>query len=58
MAFDLPSNSLDAVCAHFAIPLQHHNAASDALACANIYLQLRNSGLAHDKLQLKLLAEN
>ena len=56
MVFDLPSNSLATVCAHFGIPLQHHNAASDAMACANIYLQLRKAGLSHDKLQLKPFA--
>lgn len=57
-ALDLPSNALHAVCSHFAIPLQHHNAASDALACANVYLQLRKAGLGNDKMQLKPLAGN
>ncbi|AMK12917.1 MAG: 3'-5' exonuclease [Pseudodesulfovibrio sp.] len=32
----LPSNKLPAVCAHLGIELNHHNAASDAEACALI----------------------
>jgi len=30
--------SLDACCAQLSIPLDHHNALSDALACARLYL--------------------
>lgn len=30
------SYSLDSLCAHFNIPLEHHNAASDAVACAKL----------------------
>lgn len=41
----LPSRKLNDVCAHFGIPLRHHNAASDAEACAHIYLRLRTLGL-------------
>jgi len=32
----LPSARLPAVCAHLGIPLDHHNAISDAEACARI----------------------
>lgn len=34
----LPRNNLAAVCAHLQIPLQHHEAGSDAEACARIVL--------------------
>lgn len=34
----LPSNKLNLVCQHLQIPLQHHNALSDAEACAKIVL--------------------
>lgn len=35
-AWRLPSAKLPAVCAHLGIPLDHHNAISDAEACAKI----------------------
>ena len=35
----LESNALDKVSAHFGIELDHHNALSDALACAKIMIQ-------------------
>ncbi len=34
----LPSNKLNLVCAHLQIPLNHHDALSDAEACARIVL--------------------
>jgi DNA polymerase-3 subunit epsilon len=34
----LPNHKLDTVCAHLDIGLDHHNALSDAQACARIYL--------------------
>lgn len=34
----LKSNSLDKVCLHYGIELEHHNALSDALACARIMI--------------------
>ncbi|WP_206214882.1 MULTISPECIES: exonuclease domain-containing protein [unclassified Desulfovibrio] len=43
---DLPSRSLNHVCAHFGIPLNHHNAASDAEGCALIYVRLRELGVS------------
>lgn len=43
---ELPSRRLNEVCAHFGIPLKHHNAGSDAVACADIYLRLRALGLS------------
>jgi DNA polymerase-3 subunit epsilon len=36
---------LSDVCRHFSIPLVHHDAASDALACANIVLKTFKSGV-------------
>lgn len=41
----LPSRRLDSVCGYFGIALEHHHAASDALACAEIYLRLRALGV-------------
>lgn len=35
----LPSNKLNLVCQHLNIPLNHHNALSDAEACARIVLE-------------------
>jgi len=34
----LPTNKLPSVCSHLQIPLQHHDAGSDAEACARIVL--------------------
>jgi DNA polymerase III subunit epsilon len=36
---------LSDVCRHFRIPLNHHNAASDALACAKIVLKAEKDKL-------------
>ena len=41
----LPRNRLNDVCEHLGIELEHHNAASDALASARIYIYLRAHGL-------------
>ena len=47
----LPDCRLDTVCAHFGIPLDHHQALSDALGAAGIYRRLRGLGLTdHDML--------
>lgn len=35
---DLPNHKLPTVCGHLGIPLKHHDPASDAEACARIYL--------------------
>ncbi|MDE5879204.1 MAG: 3'-5' exonuclease [Desulfovibrio sp.] len=43
---DLSSRALDRVCAHFGIPLRHHNAASDAEGCALIFVRLRELGVS------------
>jgi DNA polymerase III subunit epsilon len=40
----LPSNSLDKVCAYLNIPLRHHQADSDAAACARIVLAAQQQG--------------
>lgn len=48
----LPSHRLSSVCAHFAIPLCHHHAGSDAEACAAIYLRLRELGLEQARMKL------
>lgn len=44
----LPHNRLNDVCTHLNIKLAHHNAASDALASARIYIHLVENGLAPD----------
>jgi len=36
---DLENHKLSTVCRHLGIPLDHHDAASDAHGCANIYLR-------------------
>lgn len=46
----LPSYSLDSVCGHLNIPLDHHHALSDAYGCAAIYLRLRQMGCGLDEL--------
>jgi DNA polymerase-3 subunit epsilon len=38
----LPNHKLPTVCAHCAIPLEHHDATSDALACAEVALRCRD----------------
>lgn len=38
---NLPNHKLDTICKHLNIPLDHHNAASDSLACAKILLELK-----------------
>lgn len=44
-AWGLPSNRLPVVCRHLGIPLNHHHAESDALACAGIIIAARMQGL-------------
>ncbi len=39
-ALPLPSHRLSDVCAHFRIPLRHHEALSDAQGCAAIFVRL------------------
>ncbi|MBQ3059628.1 MAG: 3'-5' exoribonuclease [Desulfovibrio sp.] len=48
----LPSKKLDMVCSHFGIDLEHHHAASDARACAEVYLRLRDLGVADRQMAL------
>lgn len=43
----LPSNKLNLVCQHLQIPLQHHNALSDAEACAKIVLAAEQQRKLH-----------
>lgn len=49
----LKSRSLASVCSHLNIPLKHHNAISDALACAQIAIYLFNEGTTIEELLLK-----
>ena len=49
----LTSKSLNNICEQLHIPLNHHNAASDALACAKIYLHLRSLGITNAEMCLK-----
>ena len=48
----LASRALDSVCGYFGIPLDHHHAASDARACAEIYLRLRGLGVTDGQMKL------
>jgi DNA polymerase-3 subunit epsilon len=43
--WDIKPTRLSDVCDHFDIPLKHHNAASDALACATIVLKAAECGI-------------
>jgi len=43
--WDIRPTKLSDVCGQFGIPLNHHNAASDALACAKIVLRAWGSGV-------------
>jgi DNA polymerase-3 subunit epsilon len=45
-SWGLASAKLPEVCGHLGIPLRHHEAASDARACAEIVLAARSQGLA------------
>jgi DNA polymerase-3 subunit epsilon len=49
----LYKNSLDFVCSQLSIPLKHHDANSDALAAAKIYLHLRELGLSYSDMMAK-----
>lgn len=51
-ALKLPSKTLDALCAHYQIPLNHHEALSDALACARIFVLLQQQGLDVERMRL------
>lgn len=51
-ALDIPSKSLASVCSHLNIGLEHHNAYSDARACAEIYLRLLAMGLEEKRMLL------
>ena len=46
-------HSLARLCAHFAIPLNHHEAVSDALACAKLYLRLRAMNISDGQMLLR-----
>ncbi|WP_297047602.1 exonuclease domain-containing protein [uncultured Desulfovibrio sp.] len=49
---ELASRSLGCVCAHFGIPLRHHNALSDAEGCAMVYARLRALGVRETDMRL------
>ncbi|MCR4666025.1 MAG: 3'-5' exoribonuclease [Desulfovibrio sp.] len=49
----LPSRSLAALCQYFCLPLNHHNAGSDANACAEIFLRLKNMGVTFEQMRLR-----
>jgi len=42
----LPDHRLNTMCAHYGIPLNHHRADSDSLACAELFLRYRQAGLS------------
>jgi DNA polymerase-3 subunit epsilon len=50
--WDVYPTKLSDVCGRFGIPLDHHNAASDALACAHIVLRAGDTGV-HSEAFLK-----
>ena len=49
----LSKNSLDFVCSYLNIPLKHHDARSDALAAARIFMHLRELGLNYVDMLVK-----
>ncbi len=49
----LRHNRLNDVCDYLGIEIDHHKADSDALACAKIYLHLREKGLTPEQMRLK-----
>jgi DNA polymerase-3 subunit epsilon len=49
----LQRNSLDFVCSCLNIPLKHHDARSDALAAARIFVHLRELGLSYTDMRVK-----
>ena len=51
-AFSLSSYSLDTICDHLNIPLEHHKASSDAEGCAAIFIELRKRGVPISKMLL------
>lgn len=51
--FRLRHNRLNDVCGYLGIELNHHKADSDALACAKIYLHLRELGIKPEQMRLK-----
>lgn len=42
----LPNHRLDTLCAYYGIPLDHHRADSDSVACAELFCRYRSAGLA------------
>lgn len=42
----LPNHRLNTLCEHWDIPLEHHRAESDSLACAQLFLNCRRAGVA------------
>lgn len=51
-AMKLPSYTLDTICRSLSIPLRHHEALSDALGCARIFLELCRRGLDVQRMRL------
>ncbi|MDO5537007.1 MAG: 3'-5' exonuclease [Desulfovibrionaceae bacterium] len=49
---NLPSRGLDVVCAHYGIPLRHHDALSDAEGSARIFVRMQREGLAPEAMLL------
>jgi DNA polymerase-3 subunit epsilon len=49
----LQRNSLDFVCSYLNIPLKHHDAKSDALAAARIFMHLRKLGLSYAEMLVR-----
>ena len=49
----LASYSLSAVCAHLDVPLNHHHAGSDAVACGLVHSHLRRLGVSDEQMLLR-----
>lgn len=49
----LPHHRLNDVCSYLGLELNHHNAASDAMAAARIYLYLRSQGMTDEEMLIK-----
>lgn len=45
----LPDHKLDTMCRHFSLPLDHHKADSDAMACAGLLLAYAREGRAVER---------
>lgn len=50
---ELPNHKLDTLCAHLGVPLNHHQAGSDSLACAMLLIRYQEEGLRIERFHRK-----